>query len=69
MNSEQHYITYVVLFIMCIAYGTGKGYSVTFHWRHREWQKDGSAFSLTRRYVGVVGQRHAPAALPPGKKL
>ena len=45
----------------------GKVHPRTGHGGPEGEQKYSSALSLTRRQIGVGGQRHAPAASPPGK--
>ena len=47
--------------------GKGKGHPRTGHEGPEVEQRYSSTVSLTSALDGVGGQRHAPAALPPGK--
>ena len=49
------------------AKGKGKGHHRTDHEGPEREQRHRSTLSLTSVIVGVGGQRHAPATLPPGK--
>ena len=46
--------------------GKGKVHLRTGH-EGQDWERYSSTLSLTSALDGVGGQRHAPAALPPGK--